>query len=126
MTKYALLDKSGKTRLTTDAFNLSVAHVNFGINRGGNPIPEGWTIVKRNPKPRTPRKLEPGHLQMKMESGDVLEFWIEGARGCVFMKAGDAGGSKCIVGILASGLILRPTDADLKGLQTNKEGEVMM
>ena len=51
MSKYALLDKAGKTRLTCEAHAVSGARVQFLGRRNGTPIPAGWTIVKREVKP---------------------------------------------------------------------------
>ena len=54
LNRYALLDKTGKTRLTCLATSGVHAGRRFRRMRGGKPVPEGWLIVWRG-------KAEAGH-----------------------------------------------------------------
>ena len=54
LNRYALLDKTGKTRLTCLATSGVHAGRMFRRMRGGKPVPEGWLIVWRG-------KAEAGH-----------------------------------------------------------------
>ena len=192
MTRYALLDKSRKTRLTTEAPNLKAARKNFLALRTDRPFPEGWTIVKREvepfpkfkvgdlvrvtkttewytagdigayrggvfnvdfsgqgnrkvvddgqwsvpnahlelaPKKEAPKKLKPGRFQMKMDSGDTLEFWLnQDLGGAVNLRGCVSGESRAfyIVTVMPAGVMERNMGLLLPGLQLNKDGEVMM
>lgn len=198
MTRYALLDKSGKTRLTAEADDTRTARMRFKIARDGKPLPEGWTIVKRAVKPakpkRTkfkvgdrvrvkasvecpdygwgevkrgdvgvvrridsdgglvidfpahdhwlgvssemelapkkaePKKLAPGHVTLKMASGDTLEFWLELDSDGVLDLRGRTQGRppRYVASILPSGVLVRHGNLDLPGLKVNSDGQVMM
>lgn len=53
--RWALVDKKGKTRMTCEASNFSVACSVFA--RRQTAYPEGWHVVNRGPDPPTPEEL---------------------------------------------------------------------